>query len=108
MKLITTICLLMLIGTSSFAQELKTPSDLRIKVDSIIRFPKNYAVDSTATLIPVYKWDSTALKNTYPSFSSIAPNPMAKIILNANPIDIENLDAYELEDVAYIKGISEE
>ena len=103
MKLITTISLLILIATSSFAQELKTPSDLRVKVDSIIRFPTNYVVDSTANLVPAYKWNSTALKSQYPSFSRLPPNPMAKIILNTKPIKVENLDAYELEDVDYIK-----
>ena len=103
MKLLATICFLGLIGTSSIAQELDTVSDLRIKVDSIIRYQIEYVIDSTTNVRPLYKRDSTVYKGIRPAQSSFPLNPLTKVVLNGQMIRLENLNQYKLDDVAEIK-----
>ena len=106
MKLITPICFLILTGTSSIAQELDTVSDLRIKVDSIIRFQVEYVTDSTTNAGPAHKWDSTDQKGIHPAPRSYPLNPLTTVVLNGQMIRLENLNQYKLEDVADIKVFS--
>lgn len=103
MKLIATICFLGLIGTSSIAQELDTASDLRIKVDSIIRYQIEYVIDLTTNARPVQKRDSITYKALRPAQSSFPLNPLTQVILNGQPIKLENLNHYKLEEVEEIK-----
>lgn len=104
MKFLAIFCILALIGTSSSnAQELDTVSDLRKKVDSIIRYQIEYIDDSTTNIIPEYKTDSTSHKGIHPSQSSFPANLLTKVILNGQITKPENLNQYNLEDVAHIK-----
>ena len=103
MKLIATIVFLGLFSTSSFAQVSDPVSDLRIKVDSIIRYQIKYEVDSSTNLKPAHERDSIAHTGLRPAPASVPLNPLTKIILNGQPIRLGNLDQYKLEDIAEIK-----
>lgn len=103
MRIVTTISFLILFGNSLFAQELKNSSDLRIKIDSLIKFQVKYTVDSTTNVLPVYKKDTIPYKGLPPSYNSTPQNPMTLIILNGTPVKIDTLEHHQLEEVAVIK-----
>lgn len=94
MKLITSICFLVLIGTSSIAQESETVSNLRLKVDSIIRYQIEYVKDSTTNVKPVHNRNSK--------------DPKTKIILNGLAVRPESLNQYNLKEVEEIKVFPKE
>ncbi|WP_029036998.1 hypothetical protein [Salinimicrobium xinjiangense] len=103
MKLIAAICFLSLITTSSIAQESGTVSDLRIKVDSIIRYQIAYVIDSTTNARPAYQPDTIPYKGLRPAPKSFPLNPMPQIVLDGQPIKSEKLNGYKLEEVAEIR-----
>lgn len=52
---------------------------------------------------PVHKKNATAHKGIHPAPKSAPLNPVTKVVLNGQPIKLENLDQYKLKDVAEIK-----
>lgn len=77
-------------------------SDLRIKVESIIKDDIKYTIDSTTNKLPEMKWDTTVQRSLYPSFSTLPLNPLTLIILDGNKTELEDLDAHTLSQVKEI------
>jgi len=88
------------------AQSAIYKSDLRIKVDSIIKYEIGYVVDSTTDVIPKHKWDPEKYKSMYPSFSCLPPNPMTLILLDGEVVEVKSLNNYELENISIKKVYS--
>ena len=103
MRISLIICFLSLLGNCCIAQEIDNVSDLRIKVDSILQYQIQYKIDSTTNVRPVHKKNATAHKGIHPAPNSAPLNAVTKVVLNGQPVKLENLDQYKLEDVAEIK-----
>jgi hypothetical protein len=102
MKAILTVILLL--GTNVlFAQSYSAKSDLRIRIDSIIEHQIGYKIDSTTDKQPVRKWDTTKTRGLYPDFSSLPPNPLTLILLDTDPISLDELNKYKLSGVEILK-----
>ena len=93
----------MIILESAIAQSKNDTSDLRIKVDSIIKYEIRYIPDSTTNIIPKYKWDPEKHKGMYPCFSSLPINPMTLILLDGKKVKMESLNNYKLENISIVK-----
>ena len=87
----------MCVMSNGYGQSYK--SDLRIKVESIIKHDINYVIDSTTDQLVEMKWDTTIIRGLYPAFSSFPSNPLTLIILDEKVITLEELDKYELSQV---------
>ncbi|MEL7119976.1 MAG: hypothetical protein AAFO07_11060 [Bacteroidota bacterium] len=103
MRIIPLLLFLAFLPSSTFGQSNEEKSSLRIKVDSIIRFQIGYISDSTTNKLPLYKWDSSKYKGLHPSFASLPPNPMTRIILDQQLIEIQELNSYSLSDIEILK-----
>ncbi len=88
---------------ASIAQQTETFSDLRVLVDSIIRYEIGYLPDSTTDVMPSYIWDTTQHRGMPPSFSSFTPNPMTAISLDGRRISMDELNAYQVKNIANIQ-----
>jgi len=74
-------------------------SDLRLRVESIIKDEIKYVIDSTTNQLTEMKWDSTKYKGIHPSFNSLPPNPMTILILEGKKIELKELDNYKMSQI---------
>ena len=86
-----------------FAQNNDRKSDLRIKIDSIIKFEIGYIIDSTTDKMPKHEWDTTKIKGLPPAFSTFPPNPMTIIVLDGEVTNIDELNKYKISKVEMIE-----
>lgn len=81
-------------------------TDLREKVDSIIKYEIKYIPDSTTNVVLVRQWDSTKIKGLLPATSSLPFNPMTIIIVDGFSQNLDDLNDYSMSEVLDIKVYS--
>jgi TonB-dependent SusC/RagA subfamily outer membrane receptor len=92
-----------MVSNGTFAQSSDFQSDLKIKIDSIIPYQIGYFPDSTTDVMPSHIWDTTQHRGMPPSFSSFPPNPMTAVSLDGRRISMDELNAYQVKDIANIQ-----
>lgn len=103
MKVFLIIIFSLFLFNLSSAQNDEQKSDLRIKIDSIIKFDIGYIIDSTTDKMPKYEWDTTKFRGLPPAFSTFPPNPMTIIVLNGDVVNINELNKYKLSQIEILE-----
>jgi len=89
----------------STASAQRAPSELRIKIDSIIQHQLHYAVDSDSLALPSHHRNLQEKGALAPSFSTFPMNPIPLILWNGKVVRVDFLDKKRLRRVAHIEVV---